>query len=132
MQPKNKSIFCAPITFLQYFHNKQQGGGLWTSHTGEHNTTLSCSMFLMYCEKIISTQNMLLSFRSHCLYTKGGAVSQAKLLIGPAIPTAYNQVVRIPGSLKSLAWLIVLLHLVCYNMSVHFAPLQNSSTNYML
>ena len=90
-------------------------------------------MFLMCYEKVISTQNMLLSFRSHYLYTKGGAAPQAKLLIGPAIPTAYNQVVQIPGSLKSLAWLIVLLHLVCYNMSVHFAPVQNSaSTEYKL
>ena len=52
-------MFCAPITFLQYFKNiKTGGGGLFlplTDVTGEAKQP-SCLRLLKYCKNFISAQ----------------------------------------------------------------------------
>ena len=49
-------MFCAQITFWQYFKNVKQGG------------CLASPMSLKYCKNVIGAQNMLTYFRLHYLH----------------------------------------------------------------
>ena len=78
-------MFCAPITFLQYFKDIKPGscfGPPLMLLGGEANNP-PCLTFLKYCQNVVCAQNMLIYFRLHCLlyiFNRGIDASQANLL----------------------------------------------------
>ena len=87
-------MFCAPITFLQYFKDIKPGGlfRVPTDVTGGGKPP-PCLTFLKYCQNVICTQNMLIYFRLHCLlyiFNRGVDASKANLLKKALILLRYS------------------------------------------